>query len=386
MNHRERFKAVVRFETPDYVPLFGFEGAPGISHGCMKPIHDRLVAGGMPAHVGGCHGPGIEPDIASWHRYWGTISPARLDFSLAWGAEGFKTQSRIEDGFEIVESENGAITRQVVDNDTTYSMPQFVRYPVRDRDSWELYRQRMTPRAFMSAREIKERAKPYQNRTMPLCIGVLGPYAVPRDLMGPEALSIALYEDPALVHDIIEWQLGQVRQDAFPLIERLSPEIVAVGEDLCYNHGMMLSPRLFEEFCAPFYRQVCGCAEASGVGLVAVDTDGNAAEFVDIAVQLGVNGLYPFEVKAGNDLFALRARHLRFVCFGWLEKELLNEGNEDRIEPEIRGKVPRLLRQGGYFPNADHGIQPLATFPSLRRFMTTLHEVCGNPEGEFPRC
>jgi len=70
--------------------------------------------------------------------------------------------------------------------------------------------------------------------------------------------------------------------------------------------------------------------------------------------------------------------------FGWLEKEVVNEGNEHRIEPEIRGKVPPLLAKGRYFPNGDHGIQPPVTFPNLCKFMTILHEVCGNPEGKFP--
>ena len=55
------------------------------------------------------------------------------------------------------------------------------------------------------------------------------------------------------------------------------------------------------------------------------------------------------------------------------------------IEPEIRGKVPPLLERGRYFPNGDHGIQPWVTFPNLCRFMTVLHDACGNPEGEYPR-
>ena len=32
-----------------------------------------------------------------------------------------------------------------------------------------------------------------------------------------------------------------------------------------------------------------------------------------------------------------------------------------------------------------HGIQPLVSFKSLCKLMTLLHEVTGNPEGEFPR-
>ena len=154
---------------------------------------------------------------------------------------------------------------------------------------------------------------------------------------------------------------------------------------MCYNHGMLLSPRQFHEFCGAYYREVCGCCRASGVPVLAVDTDGNAMEFTGIAASYGVNCIYPYEVKAGNDLFALRKRHPCFVLVGWLEKEIVNEGNEALIEPEIMRKVPELLKHGGYFPNGDHGIQPWVTFGGLCRFMTILHEVCGNPEGEFPR-
>jgi len=381
----ERFKAVARFERPDYVPIFGFPGAPGMSRGCMKKTHDRLVATGMPAHVGGCYVDFYSRDVESWYRYWGTTGPIGLDFALARGAQGFKTTTRVVDGFEIIESESGAVTRQVVDNDITYIMPEFIRYPVRDRDSWEFYRERMTPRQFASAAEMEENCRRFDDRDAPLSIGAGSTYGFARGLMGPEALGLAIYDDPQLVHDIIDWNLENVRRCAFPLIERLRPEIVCIGEDLCYNHGMLLSPDHFHEFCGGYYREVCDCAKACGADLVAIDTDGNAMEFVGVAESYGVNAVYPFEVKAGNDLFALRRRHPNFVFFGWLEKETVNEGNERLIEPEIIGKVPPLLEVGGYFPNGDHGIQPLVTFRNLCRFMTLLHEACGNPEGQFPR-
>ncbi len=386
MNHLERFRAVARFEKPDYVPIFGFSGAPGMSAGCMKLTHDRLVATGMPAHVGGSTSltrGGTKTE--SWYRYWGTTGPIGIDFGLAWGAEGFKWTTRLEDGFEIIESETGEITRQVVDNDITYTMPEFVRYAVRDRASWEFYKERTTPREFLPREEMDRRAGAYDDRDMPLVIGAGGTYGHVRALMGPEAASIAFYDDPGLVHDMMRTALAGAREHVFPLIERLRPEIVAMGEDLCYNHGMLLSPAHFDEFFGEYYREVCGCARASGAEVVAVDTDGNAMEFTALAASYGVNAIYPYEVKAGNDLFALREALPRFLFLGWLEKETVNEGNEHMIEPEIMGKVPPLLEKGGYFPNGDHGIQPLVTFPSLRRFMTLLHEVCDNPEGEFPR-
>jgi len=259
-------------------------------------------------------------------------------------------------------------------------MPEFVVYPVRGRDSWEFYRDRMTPTHSLPAQDFDEACRSYENRQDPLLASVEGVYHFIRGLMGPEQASLAFYDDPDLLHDMTAWHLGQARDTIFPIIERLRPEIVLMNEDLCYNHGMLLSPAHFHEYAGPQYREVCGVARACGADLVAVDTDGNAMDFVPIARSHGVNGLFPFEVKAGNDLFVLRQRYPDFVLFGWLEKEVANEGNEDQIEPEIRSKAP-LVEQGGYFPNADHSLQPLLTFNNVCKFMTVLHNASRTPHG-----
>ncbi len=98
---------------------------------------------GRPAcpNVGGCWDIGGEtPDLTGWQKYWGTASPLMLDFYPAEPAQGIAFEKRIEEGFEIIEYESGARTRQVLDNDITYSMPDFQVYPVRDRASWKFYR------------------------------------------------------------------------------------------------------------------------------------------------------------------------------------------------------------------------------------------------------
>ena len=385
MTDLERFLAVCRGERPDYWPIFGFPGAPGMSRGCMAKTHQRLVETGMPAWVDGCAVLGKTTPVAGWMRYWGTTGPVTSDVRFERGARGFRETRRVEGDYEIIESESGAVTRQVIDNDVTYIMPEYVTYPVRDRESWAFYRERTTPTHGAPQDELAGEAQRLTNRDRPLVIGVGGTYGFLRGMFGPERLSLTLYDDPELIHEIMAWRLWRFRTFHLPAIEVLRPEVVQMGEDLCYNHGMLLSPAQFHEFCGAYYRAVCETALATGATLVAVDTDGNAMEFVDVAVSYGVNAIFPFEVKAGNDLFAVRERHPEFVCFGWLEKECVNEGNEAMIEPEIMAKVPPLLEKGRYFPNGDHGIQPLVTFPSMCRFMTLLHEVTGNPEGEFPR-
>jgi hypothetical protein len=385
VTQRERFLAVALGLNPDYVPIFGFPGAPGMSGGALRTTHERLVATGMPARVGGCHVNWRCSDIESWYRYWGTTGPVSLDFSLASGAEGFKETQRREGDYVIIESENGEVTRELVDNADTYGMPEFRVFPVRDRASWEFYKARTAPRQFMSREEMQRNCRRFDRRDRPLVISAGGTFGRVRSLMGTEAASLALYDHPDLVHDIVNSIREHNRRCVFPLIERLRPEVVACWEDIGYKTSMLISPARFREFCAPLYREVAAVAQASGVSVLTVDSDGCAMQLVPLLVECGFNSLHPFEVKGHNDLPALRERFPELVMFGGLEKEVVNEGNERLIEPEIRNKVPPLLAKGRYFPNGDHGIQPPVTYPNLCRFMTILHEVCNNPEGEFPR-
>ena len=386
MNEKERFLAVCNGEKPDYYPIFGMAGAPGFSAGCQWPAHKRLVAGGMPEWVGGVYKDGDFRGQDTWDRYWGTTGAMHIDFFPADGfSEPLKYSSRVEGGFEIVECETGSVTRQVLDNESMYSMPEFVRYDVRDRASWEYYKKRTAVSKPWPAGRIDEACKKFDARDKPLCVHLGSTWGMIRGLMGTEAASLLLYDDPELAHDMIEVQLRRNREFMFPLIERLKPEIVATGEDNCYNHGMLISPKHFREFCSPLYKEASEAARANGAAMMAVDSDGNVMELVPLLIESGFNALFPFECKAGNDLFKLRERHPNFIMFGWLEKELVNEGNERLIEAELKTKVPPLLAKGRYFPNGDHGIQPDITFYGLCKLMTLLHEMTGNPEGEFPR-
>jgi hypothetical protein len=356
-----------------------------MSQGCLCTTHARLVEMGMPPRVGGSVTNWKNLDVESWFRYWGTTGPVYPDFALAWGGEGIRHTRREEGGYVIIEGEDGSVVREVADNADTYGMPEYRVYPVRDRASWEFYKAKMAPRIFMSPDEMERNCRRFDKRERPLVVSAGGTFGKVRSLMGTAAAGLALYDDPELVQDIMATFRDHNRRYVFPLIERLRPDAVACWEDIGFKTSMLIGPDQFREFCAPFYRELADCANASGVPVRTVDSDGCAMQLVPLLVECGFNSLYPFEVKGSNDLLALREQFPELVMFGGLEKEVVNEGNERLIEPEIRGKVPPLLAKKRYFPNGDHGLQPSVTFHNLCRFMTALHEVCNNPEGEFPR-
>ncbi len=325
MNDLERFKAIIHFEKPDYIPIFAFYGAPGVSHGAMQKTHQRLIETGMPEDVGESWGIGYRiTNLESWHQYWGTTGPIGLDFFPGEPAKGLKSWERVEGEFEIIENEAGAITRQVIDNDVTYSMPEFIRFPVRDKKSWEFYRDRVTPGKRWDSEKIEKECARFKNRTKPLVIGV-GPSwgGTLRGLLGPEKACTIFYDEPELANEILEWSFWINKNYTFPLIEILKPEIISIGEDICYKSGMLISPTTFNKYLGPYYEKIAEFARECGVELFTIDSDGNIMEYVETVEKLGVNGIYPCEVKAGNDLFLSQEKVLQIYIFRMVGKRSL---------------------------------------------------------------
>lgn len=94
--------------------------------------------------------------------------------------------------------------------------------------------------------------------------------------------------------------------------------------------------------------------------------------------------------QAHPDLYDLADRLGLFV---WAEIPLWGVGSRDvgefadpaAIDVEIERKVPPLLAHGGYFPGIDHGLPPTTRHRIYLHFMRRLHELTGNPQGEFWR-
>ena len=373
MTELERFRAVVRFETPDYWPLLAAHALGTPHKGGLRKLH----AEGLPEWV--C-------DIETWCRYWGECTFDRVG-SLGVGAPGVRSETRFEGDFEVIEYETGARTRQVLNNDLTYSMPDFERFHVRDRASWERYRVLTTPRGKDEAR-LEQWREQYRHRTRPLAIHCGGTWGRVREFMGPERALLAVYDEPDLVADMIDHILWVQEAYVFPVIEAVRPDIITMWEDFCYNHGLLISPDAFRRFCAPYYRRVAEVARNAGVELLFVDCDGKVDEFVVLLDEVGFNGLMPLEQVCGNDPAVYRERLPRFVFLGGIEKEIASTGNADRIETELVPAVRRMLSARGCFPMFDHGLSTNVGFEEHCRCLTRLHEICGSVAlnlGEFPR-
>lgn len=84
---------------------------------------------------------------------------------------------------------------------------------------------------------------------------------------------------------------------------------------------------------------------------------GSSGVVLERFIAIGMNGLVPFEVAAGNDIVAFRKTHPNFFVWGGIDKRVLL-GTKDEIRNEIMEKVPVLWKSGGFIPPIDHNIPP----------------------------
>ena len=193
----------------------------------------------------------------------------------------------------------------------------------------------------------------------------------PRTLMGFEKLMYAFGDQPELLHainrDLLRFNL-QLLDKILPVC---TPTFMTLAEDMSYNHGSMISKRTFDEFVAPYYRQIIPRLLERNIAPF-VDTDGDVTLLVPWLAEVGVNGVLPLERQAGVDGGQLREQYPRLLMVGHFDKMTMTRG-EEAMRAECERLVP-LMRRGGFIPSVHHQTPPGVSLEQYRVFLRLLKE------------
>jgi hypothetical protein len=193
----------------------------------------------------------------------------------------------------------------------------------------------------------------------------------PRTLMGFEKLMLAFVDQPGLLHqidrDLLAFNLGLLDK----ILPVCVPTFVTIAEDMSYNHGPMISKRTFDEFLAPYYRQLIPRLLERNI-IPFVDTDGDVTMLVPWFAEVGVNGVLPLERQAGVDGLKLRTAYPRLRMIGHFDKMTMNRG-EAAMRAEFERLAP-LMKTGGFIPSVDHQTPPGVSLREYRVYLRLLNE------------
>lgn len=348
MTNRERFRAIMHYEAVDRGLLVDFN----FWDETLPEWHKQGLPGGV--------------NRRNAHRYFG------LDASLGGGDQGWETGVNVdlEPGFEtkvIEDRGDHEVVQQwdgvrVLRKKYMGSIPQHEGHLLEDRASWEKhYKWRLdaTTASRYAGWEEKVKAWTDPKRDVPLIVGAGSLFGRTRDAMGLEAVSLAVYDDPAWFEEMAEVRteciLGALRRI---LGAGVRPDAASMWEDMAYNGGPLLSPGHFREFLVPRYRRIVELLRGHGCDIVYVDCDGKIDELLPLWLDAGVNCMFPIEIGTwGADPVKYRKQYGKTLrMMGGFDKHVL-QGDKRAIEAEVRRLAP-LVEEGGFVPMPDHRVPP----------------------------
>ena len=200
-----------------------------------------------------------------------------------------------------------------------------------------------------------------------------GFFWTPRELFGIEEHMLAFYDEPELLADINRFVTDTYITYLDKIFDILKPEVVLLEEDLSGSNGPMLSPGSFDEFLAPYYRELFPFMKKKGVKNIFVDTDGDFNLLIPQFIACGVDGFLPMDVNAGMDIVAVRKKFPSLKFIGAFNKLKIAEG-EAAIDAEFARLMP-VIRQGGYVPGSDHQVAPSTPLRLYRYYIGRLKEA-----------
>jgi uroporphyrinogen decarboxylase len=243
-------------------------------------------------------------------------------------------------------------------------MPEYVDHPVKDWKTWEgNVKWRLAPEAtgrFNDLNRKVEDAKSAAANGLMISQNLIGGYMYLRSLVGPEGALYMFYDAPDLIHDCMKswFELADAvtaRHQTFLTFDELF-----MAEDICYNHGPLISPDMIREFLFPYYQQLIANVKARQIDksrkmYIQIDTDGNCMPVIDLYRELGMDMMSPFEVASGCDVVAVGKQYPDLILSGGFDKRILAQGR-DAIDREIERIFPAMHKRGGYIPTCDHGV------------------------------
>jgi len=209
---------------------------------------------------------------------------------------------------------------------------------------------------------------------------LIGGYMYLRSLIGPGKLPYAFYDMPDLIHDCMQSWLALADTVTARHQQYVTFDEIYIAEDICYNHGPLISPDMMRTYLLPYYQQLLTNVRRRQIDwtrhlYVHVDTDGYAVPVIPLYEDaIGLDVMSPFEVAAGCDVVEIGKQYPGLAILGGIDKRVL-AGGWAAIDVHLERIVPAMRARGGYIPTCDHGVPeevPYADYLYYRKRCVTL--------------
>lgn len=183
-------------------------------------------------------------------------------------------------------------------------------------------------------------------------------------------------DDPELLKEIVDTFANISYRNAKTLLGAgFRPVGAHYWEDICYNHGPLISPVFFRENLLEHYQKMSSLLNSYGCDILSIDCDGKLDELMPLWIEGGVNTFFPIEIGTWDpDFPAWRdkwGRNIRGI--GGFNKHVL-AADRTAVEREIE-RIKPWIEAGGFIPCPDHRLPPETQWNLVRYYTDRMHEL-----------
>jgi len=265
----------------------------------------------------------------------------------------------IRDGKRVIINQDGLLAEVPLNGGS--SIPHFLKSSITTPEDWKKVKEEhfdlKHPSRIINIDSIKKRIPADDKRDFPLgiyCGSMIGKI---RDMLTFEGLAYATYDYPEMVEDMVETVCQLVEDSIAQLLPHFKFDYASGWEDICFNHGPIVSLDFFREVVVPRYKRINRKIKKYGIDIWYTDCDGDVRFLIPYFLESGINCLFPFEVNScthPGDLLDQYSGELRIM--GGVDKMRLGEGPE-AIKKYLQS-LEKYVVKGGYIPFCDHRCPP----------------------------
>ncbi len=244
-------------------------------------------------------------------------------------------------------------------------MPEYVDHPVKDLRTWEeqiAWRLAVdAPGRFDDLVSHMAAAQAAAAEGLMISQNLIGGYMYLRSLIGPADLLYAFYDQPELIHRCMAAWLTLADAVTARHQEYVTFDEIFLAEDICYNHGPLVSPAMMTRIPASLITNNLSPTSRRGRSTnCATYTSKSTPTAMPCrpsrsTAAIGMDVMSPFEVASGCDVVEIGGRYPELVMFGGIDKRVLASGRA-AIDAHLEYILPAMRARGGFIPTCDHGV------------------------------
>ena len=355
MTPRERYTAMMHFQRPDKPFIWTFPIRKATMDEWLKQGHPEGVR--TEELLGYDWFEGLPLVTAHWPQFEKVIVEQKDGHITYYDEEG---ALRI-DGIDAIDS--GFVTRK------------WLKFPVESREDFIKMQERYNPED-MTRRMVgfDDVVKATHKSDYPYMFLMQGFYWTMRQWMGFEGLSVAFYDMPELIDEMMDFILDYTVRLIKTHASGARLDNVTINEDMAYKTASMVSPTMFRDKFLPRYRELIQEIRALNVDKIFVDCDGHIGELIPLWIEAGVDGTSPVEIASEQDIVTYAEKYPQFLFLGGIDKRELTRGRSE-VEREIIPKAQKLYNRGGWIPAVDHAVPANASFENFKYMIELLKQA-----------